>query len=260
MKAMHKIDDDVRANLEPRQFQVLPGGVQATEDVIGSQRPGHGAGFTGFGLGSIVPETRVLELPFMFENQELTTSASKPTISTKAFDEKGSALGWTDGFVICSAPPVRPRRHATKMVDLVGRPAGGIFFKAFRIAPIPLAAPDVLTSLQTGVIDAVYASPLACVALQWYSRVKFMATCHRARHQRGHRVQEVGRGVGEADRPGSDAKHRRSATKTRVQNNGRSSRSEGVRVVRGRGRAPSSPRAPPGVTASARCAAGAPTA
>jgi TRAP-type C4-dicarboxylate transport system substrate-binding protein len=49
-----------------------------------------------------------------------------------------------------------------------------IFFKAFRITPIPLAAPDVLTSLQTGVVDAVYSSPLACVALQWFTRVKYM--------------------------------------------------------------------------------------
>jgi TRAP-type C4-dicarboxylate transport system substrate-binding protein len=50
-----------------------------------------------------------------------------------------------------------------------------IFYKAFNISPVPLAAPDVLTSLQTGVVDGVYASPLACVALQWFTRVKYMS-------------------------------------------------------------------------------------
>ena len=50
-----------------------------------------------------------------------------------------------------------------------------IFYRAFNISPVPLAAPDVLTSLQTGVIDGVYASPLACVALQWFTRVKYMS-------------------------------------------------------------------------------------
>src|SRR5687767_164354 len=72
MKAMHKIDDDVRARTSNRVgFKFFPGGVQGDEkDVIRKIRNGqvHGAGFTGFGLGSIVPETRVLELPFMFDN------------------------------------------------------------------------------------------------------------------------------------------------------------------------------------------------
>jgi TRAP-type C4-dicarboxylate transport system substrate-binding protein len=37
-----------------------------------------------------------------------------------------------------------------------------------------LALPDVLTSLQMGVVNAVYAPPLACIALQWFTRVKYM--------------------------------------------------------------------------------------
>ncbi len=33
---------------------------------------------------------------------------------------------------------------------------------------------DVLTSLQTGLINGAYTSPLAAVALQWNTRVKYM--------------------------------------------------------------------------------------
>ena len=33
---------------------------------------------------------------------------------------------------------------------------------------------DVMTSLQTGLIDGVYGSPLAMIALQWFTRVKYM--------------------------------------------------------------------------------------
>ncbi|HEX6791118.1 MAG TPA: TRAP transporter substrate-binding protein DctP [Candidatus Krumholzibacteria bacterium] len=185
MKAMHRIDDDVRAQTANRVgFKFFPGGVQGDEkDVIRKIRNGqvHGAGFTGFGLGSIVPETRVLELPFMFDNLEELDYVRKQTNDyyEKAFDEKGYALlGWTDvGFVyLFTRTPVKsPADMATsKWWIWSGDQLAEIFFRAFRIAPIPLAAPDVLTSLQTGVIDAVYASPLACVALQWYSRVKFM--------------------------------------------------------------------------------------
>jgi TRAP-type C4-dicarboxylate transport system substrate-binding protein len=34
--------------------------------------------------------------------------------------------------------------------------------------------PDVLASLQTGVINAAYGSPYSMIALQWHSKVKYM--------------------------------------------------------------------------------------
>ena len=186
MKTMHKIDDDVRAKTQNRVgFKFFPGGVQGDEkDVIRKIRNGqvHGAGFTGFGLGSIVPEVRVLELPFMFDNLDELDHVRAQTNDyfEKSFQEKGyTLLGWTDvGFVyLFTRTPVRsPADMQTpKWWIWSGDQLAEIFFRAFKIAPIPLAAPDVLTSLQTGVVDAVYSSPLACVALQWYSRVKFMS-------------------------------------------------------------------------------------
>ena len=186
MKAMHKIDDDVRARTANRVgFKFFPGGVQGDEkDVIRKMRNGqvHGAAFTGFGLGSIVPETRVLELPFMFDNLDELDHVRSQTSGyyEKAFDEKGyTVLGWTDvGFVyLFTRNPVRAPADmaAQKWWIWSGDQLAEIFYKAFKIAPIPLAAPDVLTSLQTGVVDAVYAPPLGCVALQWYSRVKYMS-------------------------------------------------------------------------------------
>jgi TRAP-type C4-dicarboxylate transport system substrate-binding protein len=141
----------------------------------------HGAAFTGFGLGAIVPEVRVLELPFMFESLDELDYVLKETDAyyRDLFDQKGYALlGWTDvGFVyLFSQTPVTSAADmpACKWWIWSGDQLAEIFFSAFNITPIPLAAPDVLTSLQTGVIDAVYSSPLACVALQWFTRVKYM--------------------------------------------------------------------------------------
>ena len=186
MKAMRKVDEDVRARTSNRLgFKFYPGGVQGDEkDVIRKMRNGqiHAAGFTGFGLGAIVPETRVLELPFMFESIEELDHVRRETNAyyEKAFAAKDYALlGWTDvGFVfLYTKTPVQ------KVVDMPkvkwwiwsGDQLAEIFYKAFNISPVPLAAPDVLTSLQTGVVDGVYASPLACVALQWCTRVKYMS-------------------------------------------------------------------------------------
>ena len=55
-----------------------------------------------------------------------------------------------------------------------GDPIAEATFKAFDIQPITLSVIDVLTSLQTGLINGAYTSPLACIFLQWYTRVKYM--------------------------------------------------------------------------------------
>jgi TRAP-type C4-dicarboxylate transport system substrate-binding protein len=249
MKTMHKIDDDVRARTQNRVgFKFFPGGVQGDEkDVIRKMRNGqvHGAAFTGFGLGSIVPEVRVLELPFMFDNlDELDyVRAQSNDYYTKAFDDKGYVLlGWTDvGFVyLFTKNPVKGPNDmaAQKWWIWSGDPLAEIFFKAFKIAPIPLAAPDVLTSLQTGVVDAVYSSPLACVALQWYSRVKYMSDIPVTHAISAVLVSKKGlTGVSDADLAAIEEISRTHlaelTAKTRVQNNEAIDeiKKEGVQVV-----------------------------
>lgn len=186
MKTMRKVDEEVRQKTANRVgLKFYPGGVQGDErDVIRKLRNGqiHAAGFTGFGLGAIVPETRVLELPFMFDSLDELDYVRTATNDyyEKAFKAKDYALlGWTDvGFVyLFTKAPVRTPSEmpGTRWWIWSGDQLAEIFYRAFNITPIPLAAPDVLTSLQTGVIDGVYASPLACVALQWFSRVKYMS-------------------------------------------------------------------------------------
>ena len=186
MKSMHAIDDEVRRRTENRLgFKFYPGGVQGDEKkVLRKIRNGqlHGGGFTGFGLGSVVSEVRVQELPFMFESLDELDYLREQTDSYffDAFGDKGfEHLGWADvGFIyVFSKNPVRSpdEMQNAKMWIWAGDPLAELFFKAFGISPIPLSAPDVLTSLQTGVIDAVYGSSLACVALQWFTRVNYMS-------------------------------------------------------------------------------------
>jgi len=185
MKTMHAIDDEVRQRTENRLgFKFYPGGVQGDEkDVLRKIRNGqlHGGGFSGFGIGSIVSEARVQELPFMFESlAEL--DYVRENIDDRLFamfEENGYLnLGWADvGFIyIFAKNPIRTTEDLTaaKMWIWAGDPLAELFFKAFELSPIPLAAPDVLTSLQTGIVDAVYSSTLACVALQWFTRIDYM--------------------------------------------------------------------------------------
>ncbi len=185
MKTMREIDDELRVRTENRVgFKFYPGGVQGDEkDVLRKIRNGqlHAGGFTGFGLGSIVPESRVQELPFLFETPEdidRLRDELNPYFEQR-FEEKGYiSLGWVDvGFIyLFSNEPIRSPddMSSAKMWIWSGDPLAELFYKAFGISPIPLAAPDVLTSLQTGVVNTVYCSPLACMALQWYTRVRYM--------------------------------------------------------------------------------------
>jgi len=185
MKTMHALDKELREKTENRiGFKFYTGGVQGDEkEVLRKMRIGqlHAGGFTGFGLGAIAPEVRVLELPFLFENHaEIDYVRTKmDSIFAGFFEDKDFVLlGWADvGFIyVFSNTPVRSPSdlQSVKMWIWSGDPLAELFFKAFDISPIPLSAPDVLTSLQTGIVDAVYSSPLACVALQWFTRVKYM--------------------------------------------------------------------------------------
>jgi len=57
-----------------------------------------------------------------------------------------------------------------------GDPIGQAFFKASGISPIPLSIIDVYTSLSTGLIDTVYAPPLGAIALQWFTKTKYISS------------------------------------------------------------------------------------
>jgi len=99
---------------------------------------------------------------------------------SKSFEKKGFVLlGWAEvGFVhIFTKTPVssiEDIKNLKRMWAWEGDPLAEATFKAFGITPIQLPVIDVVTSLQTGLIDVVYASPLAAIAFQWYTRVKYM--------------------------------------------------------------------------------------
>ena len=57
-----------------------------------------------------------------------------------------------------------------------GDPIAQAAYQAIGVSPVPLSITDVMTSLQTGMIDAVYSSPYALIALQWFTRVSYAMT------------------------------------------------------------------------------------
>jgi TRAP-type transport system periplasmic protein len=182
---LKEFDNSIRTKSGGRiKLKIYAGGVAGDEeDVIRKLRIGqmHAAGFTGLGLGKIVPSVRVKELPFLLENYDQVdkVNAALTPKFEQMFDQKGFVyLGNAEaGFVyIMSNKPIRNLADAKgqKFWMWAGDPLAEALFDQFGLAKTPLALPDVLTSLQTGLINAVYAPPLGAVALQWFTRTKYM--------------------------------------------------------------------------------------
>ena len=166
------------------EFKIYGGGVSGDEfDVIRKMRAGqiHAGGFTGVGLGQILSEIRVLELPFLFKNYKEVdhVTASMKTHFEQEFEKKGFIfLGFGEaGFVnIYSAKPLKSQADlkASKMWAWEGDELVKTLCQTYGIVPVSLAITDVMTSLQTGLINSFYAPPLGAIALQWFTKVKYM--------------------------------------------------------------------------------------
>jgi len=166
-------------------FKIYWGGVQGDEkDVLRKMKFGqlHGGGFMGATLGTIVPEVRVTEIPYVFWNYgEVDYVRSRLESSmTKQFADKGFVvLGWMDlGFIYTfSKVPITSLEVARKQKwwTMEGDPMGRAIFDALGISPISLSLSDVATALSTNLIDCAPSTPFGAVAFRWYTRFKYMS-------------------------------------------------------------------------------------
>lgn len=165
-------------------FKFYPGGIAGDEkDVLRKIRIGQyqAGGFTGVGMGEIAPEVRILDTPFLFRNDaEIDYIFKKFTPEfSEAFEKGGFVfLGWANvGFVyVFTQKPIYSAEdmQGVKAWMWEGDPIAQVSFKVLHLAPIPLSITDVNSALQTGMINCVYSSPLAIIALQWFTNVKYM--------------------------------------------------------------------------------------
>lgn len=185
LKVMREYDKAIREQSGGRVgFRIYANGVAGDEkDVIRKIRLGqyHAGGFTGVGVGEVAKKVRILDAPFMFKNYDevdFIVNKFEPEF-LKAFEDGGFVLlGMAEvGFVyVYTGKPVASPEDmkGVKMWMWEGDPIAQAAFEAIGISPIPLSITDVTTALQTGMINGVYTSPLALIALQWFTKVKYM--------------------------------------------------------------------------------------
>ncbi|MBV8762303.1 MAG: TRAP transporter substrate-binding protein DctP [Deltaproteobacteria bacterium] len=182
-KAADQIKDKTAGRVTMKYFE---GGQQGDErDFVRKIKLGQldGAAVTAIGLAMIDESIRVLELPMMFKSaEELDYVADKmwPYFQDK-FAAKGFRLndrgevGWIYFL---------SKNKVESLNDLRGQKVWmwgddqlvGAMFKKLGINGVPLGVPEVDAGLTSGKINACYGSPVAAVALQWYSKVKYMTS------------------------------------------------------------------------------------
>ncbi len=187
MNLLEDWDEDLRAKSNGRiGFKFYPGGVQGDEpDILKKMRFNQlqGGAFTGYGIGRMYSPSRVLELPFLFNNTgeiDFVRQQFSPEFK-QGFEDNGYVLlGWMEvGFIhMFSKQPIRSLEDMkTRRVWLwQGDAMGKAFFNASGVSPIPLSIIDVYTSLSTGLIDTVYAPPLGAIALQWFTKTQYISS------------------------------------------------------------------------------------
>ncbi len=165
-------------------LRVFPGGVLGDEtDMLRKIKVGQiqGGLLTGGGLGLIFKDMKILSIPFLFQNYDQVdlVLTKKDGFFRKGLQDNGfTLLGWAEqGFVyLFSKEPIRSAAEFGKRKVWIWEDTamGRAVFKELGVNPIPLSIPDILMALQTGMIDTVYASPLAAISMQWFTRVSHM--------------------------------------------------------------------------------------
>jgi len=185
MKDMRASATEIKERTEGRvQIKYYGGGIMGNDTkVLGRIRIGtlQGGAFTPVALAGQYPDLNLYGLPLIFDSEEEAAYVRERMDDKlrKGLEEAGFvSFGFaTGGFaILMSNSPV------DELDDLKGKkvwvPEGDTVsydsMAALSLSPVTLPLTDVLTGLQTGLIDIVAMSPIGALVLQWHTKVKYI--------------------------------------------------------------------------------------
>lgn len=166
------------------KIKYYPGGVMGDDMAVMRKiriRQLQGGAVTLGTVSSYFSDSQVYSLPMLFRSLDEVTylrsnldSYILQGLEKNGFVSFGIAEG---GFAyimslnpIKSIPDLRLSKAWVPSSDELALEA----VKAYDVQPIPLPIGDVLTGLQTGLIDTVAAPPIATLALHWHTQVRYL--------------------------------------------------------------------------------------
>ncbi|MEW8396877.1 MAG: TRAP transporter substrate-binding protein DctP [Candidatus Thiodiazotropha sp.] len=185
MKEMRAAAKQIQQQTEGRvRIRFYPGGVMGNDNsVLRKIRVGqlHGGAITGGGLSAIYRDAQLYTLPFQFRNLQEVDAVRQvmdPLIIAGLKNEGYVSFGLRPGgfAYLLSNRPVKTTKNMRELKIWIpeGDEINANMFQALGISPVPLPLTDVLTGLQTGLIDTIASAPVGAIALQWHTRVNYL--------------------------------------------------------------------------------------
>ena len=165
-------------------LRIYAGGVAGDEpDMIRKMRVGQlqAAALSGAGLAQITPEIQALQMPMMlssYEELDYVRDRLAPKLEAITEAHGFKILNWGDaGWVrfFVDRPAIRPTEmKPLKIFTWEGDPTYAEVMKRMGFQPVPMAATDIYTGLQSGLINAFPTTPIAALSYQWFGLAKHM--------------------------------------------------------------------------------------
>jgi TRAP-type C4-dicarboxylate transport system substrate-binding protein len=166
------------------KFKFYGGGVQGNDkQVLRKMRIGqlHGGAFTANGLIDVQKDSQLYAMPMLFNNLEEVRFV-RSRMDDKLRDRIEQAGYVNFGFAGGGFARLMSNQPIANLKDLEGRkvwvPDGDRFAyeaaKALGISPVLMPLTDVMTGLQTELIDTIMSPPAATIILQWNTKVSYI--------------------------------------------------------------------------------------
>ena len=185
MKDMRASAKEIKERTDGRvQIKYYGGGVMGNDQKVLSRiRIGslQGGAFTPTALAGQYADLNLYGLPMVFDSEEEAAFVREQMDATlsKGLEDAGFVnFGFAAGgfAVLMSNTPIdslddlRGKKVWIPEGDDISRRA----MEALSLSPVTLPLTDVLTGLQTGLIDIVAMSPIGALVLQWHTKVKYI--------------------------------------------------------------------------------------
>jgi len=166
------------------KFKFYGGGVQGNDkQVQRKMRTGqlHGGAFTSGALNKFQRDADLFSMPMLFnsiDEARYVRSEMEAVVRQRLED-----AGYVNfGFAAAGFAYMMSNRPLATLSDLKGQkvwipegdPIGFAALRALGIAPVIMPVTDVMTGLQTDLLDSVTVPPVGAVVFQWHTRLKYI--------------------------------------------------------------------------------------
>ena len=181
----HKGSIEIQERTENRvKLKFYWGGAQGNAKKILQKikiRQLHGGTFSPTDFQEVYPDLNIYGLPFLFKDfdevdyvRDRVDNQLEQGFKNLGFNTYGFAGG---GFAyILSNEPIREYEDLKN--KKIWLPQGDLIsyeaMRSLNLLPVPLPMTDVLTGLQTGLIDIVAIPPVVALALQWHTKISYI--------------------------------------------------------------------------------------